>query len=346
MRTPEERKYAARRRRRRNAHANVATVGVFALAALGVLQFYRPPETLARAPFALAAPGAPSASPALDAFGASGAVRIRFAMPASRIEYPLEVGGDPSALRYEWVSLADSCVVDSAVALEGADVVVPNKPGFYRLALVRDTAREVMQEPTVAVMVPFETKKGGWLNGYRIGMYLSERFAGIHERPTGFLEVHEDELDLAVSKHFKLSDFLTHDTQGDVWPKYVALDPRLLDKLELVLAKLRETHGNAERVDLSPDVHSGFRTPAHNAGVLRAASDSRHQYGDAADVVIDADGDGRITMRDEALVAQAVDQVETEHPELVGGMGLYTSSRYHTPYVHIDTRGHRSRWRG
>ena len=332
-------------RRRRYAHANIATVVLFALAAIGVLQFYRPPETLARAPFALAL-GAPSASPSLDAFGTSGEVRLRFAMPATKIEYPLEVGGDPSALRYEWVRVSDTSVVDSAVALAGPDVVVPSKPGFYRLALVHDTARDVLQEPTVAVMVPFETKKGGWLNGYRIGVYLSERFGGNHDRPTGFLEVHPDQIDLPVSKHFKLADFLTHDAQRDVWPKYVALDPRLLDKLELVLAKLRETNGNAERMDLSPDVHSGFRTPAHNAGVQRAASDSRHQYGDAADVVIDADGDGRITMRDEALIAKAVDAVENEHPDLVGGMGLYTSARYRTPYVHIDTRGYRSRWRG
>jgi uncharacterized protein YcbK (DUF882 family) len=94
------------------------------------------------------------------------------------------------------------------------------------------------------------------------------------------------------------------------------------------------------------DVHSGFRTPAHNGGVWRAARDSRHQQGDAADVAIDADGDGRVTLRDEVLVARAVDQVENEHPDLVGGLGLYTSRHYRTPYVHIDTRGKRSRWKG
>ena len=54
-------------------------------------------------------------------------------------------------------------------------------------------------------------------------------------------------------------------------------------------------------------MHSGFRTPAHNAGVRRAARDSRHQYGDAADVAIDANGDGRVTLTDEMLVARAVD---------------------------------------
>ena len=78
----------------------------------------------------------------------------------------------------------------------------------------------------------------------------------------------------------------------------------------------------------------------------RAARDSRHQYGDAADVVMDADGDGRITSMDGTLVALAVEMVEMRNPELVGGLGLYVSRRYRTPYVHIDARGRRSRWRG
>jgi uncharacterized protein YcbK (DUF882 family) len=145
-----------------------------------------------------------------------------------------------------------------------------------------------------------------------------------------------------VTKHLKLGDFVTHDDQGDVWPKYVALDPRLLDKLELVFTDL----GSRLRPGLGVDMHSGFRTPSHNAHVERAARDSRHQYGDAADLAIDADGDGRITMTDELLVMLAVERVEDAHPDLAGGLGLYTSRRYRTPYVHIDARGKRSRWQG
>jgi uncharacterized protein YcbK (DUF882 family) len=94
------------------------------------------------------------------------------------------------------------------------------------------------------------------------------------------------------------------------------------------------------------DVHSGFRTPAHNAGVALAAQDSRHQFGDAVDLAIDANGDGRVTPADEVLVERAVDQVEADFPDLVGGLGLYTSELYQTPYVHIDVRGVRSRWKG
>jgi hypothetical protein len=63
-------------------------------------------------------------------------------------------------------------------------------------------------------------------------------------------------------------------------------------------------------------------------------------------VQIDVNGDGVIDMTDEILVMLAVERVEDAHPELVGGLGIYTSRRYRTPYLHIDTRGRRSRWRG
>jgi uncharacterized protein YcbK (DUF882 family) len=320
-----------------------ASVVVFALAALGVVRFYRPSQPAPTAPFAGLSAGA-----SMNAFGASRAVRVQFALPGAALEFPLEVSGDPSSLAYEWISTRDSSRIEASRLVTGATFVAPTKPGFYHLVVTRGSEREIIAEPTLAVMVPFKQKVGGFLNGYKIGMYLADKFSS-HDHPAGFLEVAAHDVNLKVSKHLTLGDFLTHDTQADVWPKYVALNPRLLDKIELVLAKV----GNRSIVtatddaqEVAFDVHSGFRTPAHNAGVRRAASDSRHQYGDAADVAIDANGDGRVTLTDEMLVARAVDQVEDEHPDLVGGLGLYTSRRYRTPYVHIDTRGKRSRWKG
>lgn len=334
------------RRSPRLGRANWTTLAIFPLAALGVFQFHRPSAGLVRhRPLALSL-GAPAAVPSLDAFGASGEVRVRFSLAGGTLEFPLEVRGDPVPLRYAWVPASDTTPVEGVRTLTGASVVAPARPGFYRLALVSDSARRIIDQPLVAVMVPFRQKVGAWLNGYRIGTYLGERFGPGFERPEGFVEVRREDLDLYVSRHFRLADFVTRDAQDEVWPKYVALDPRLLDKLELVLARIREENAAAQRMDLAPDVHSGFRTPAHNAGVLSAARDSRHQYGDAADVAIDANGDGRVTVRDEQIIARAVEAVEDEHPELVGGLGLYTSRRYRTPYVHIDARGTRSRWRG
>jgi uncharacterized protein YcbK (DUF882 family) len=232
-------------------------------------------------------------------------------------------------------------------------MVAPTRPGFYQLLLLHRSAQdstviesERVPEPTLAVMVPFAEKSRGVLNGYKIGTYLAERFGGDDDAPDGFIEVQSADVQLSVSKHFHLGDFLTHDTQADVWPKYVALNPRLLDKLELVVAQVAKMRGVPADSMVALDVHSGFRTPAHNAQVERAARDSRHQYGDAADIVIDADGDGKITRADSRIVASAVDSVEELHPDLMGGLGVYTSDRYRTPYVHIDARGHRSRWRG
>jgi len=317
---------------------------VFLCAAmLGSLQFARPTSAAPTEPFAAIADAGSrlSANPSLNAFGASRQVRLRFALPNDDIEFPVEVSGDPSSLTYEWVPVRDTVADTEARAVSGSSFITPSRPGFYRLALVRGSDRQIIPEPTLAVMVPFEEKTGSRLNGYKIGTYLAEKF-GHHDHPAGFLEVHPSDVGLRVSTHLRLGDFITHDQQADVWPKYVALNPRLLDKLELILADV----GGASRPELEIDVHSGFRSPDHNREVRRAASDSRHQYGDAADIQIDVNGDGKITMTDEIRVMLAVERVEEAHPDLVGGLGIYTSRRYRTPYLHIDTRGKRSRWRG
>ncbi len=335
----------------RNDAARLGTLGLFGIAALGAIQF-APRMRTAPAPFSANATREMRADASLNAFGASNELRVRFALPGAAVEFPIEISGDdPTALSYQWVTTSDSTVTTPLLAVHGSSFVAPDKAGFYRLAIVHGADRQVIGEPTLAVMVPFARKTGAVLNGYRIGHYLAERF-GHHDHPVGFLEVRRADVNLKVSAHLKLGDFLTHDNQADVWPKYVALNPRLLDKIELVLAKIgararfSTTSGDDGASDVAFDVHSGFRTPAHNSGVWRAARDSRHQYGDAADLAIDADGDGRVTLNDEILVARAVDQVEDEHPDLVGGLGLYTSRHYRTPYVHIDTRGTRSRWKG
>lgn len=331
----------------------LAGAGFILLGAIvGSFQFVRPSVAAPLAPFARIARADSAlyvgASP--NAFGASREVRLRFALPGKPTEFPVEVSGDPSSLSYAWVPARDTTVDTEAQPVNGGSFVAPSAPGFYRLAIVRGTTRQILAEPTLAVMVPFEQKIGGFLNGYRIGTYIAEKI-GKKDHPAGFLQVTAADAELKVSKHLKLGDFITHD-QANVWPKYVALNPRLLDKLELVLAKLggrtsvEQLADQDEPQDVAFDVHSGFRTPAHNGGVWRAAKDSRHQYGDAADVAIDADGDGRVTLKDEVIVARAVDQVENEHPDLIGGLGLYTSRHYRTPYVHIDTRGKKSRWRG
>jgi uncharacterized protein YcbK (DUF882 family) len=283
----------------------------------------------------------------LGGYGKSGNVLVRVAMPGQIIEYPPSAPpADPAHLDYQWVRTADSSIADVPRPLGGPAIVAPNQPGLYHLSVVARTGiapRRVLNDLTLAVLVPFAQKVGGTLNGYRIGSYPFERFGG--ERPLGFIEVDRRNADVPVTRHLRVADFLTHDDQTQ-WPRYAAISPRLLDKLELVVAEVARIRGAQDPLRIDIDVHSGFRTPLHNQSVEGSALNSRHQYGDAADVAIDADGDGRFTAFDSRIVAIAAEMVERRNPELVGGLGVYVSPKYRTPYVHIDARGRKARWWG
>jgi uncharacterized protein YcbK (DUF882 family) len=285
----------------------------------------------------------PTADPRHASFGKSGDVLLRLAMPGQVVDFPLAATAAPGVFSYTWVRVADSSEAVPPSALAGSVVLAPTRPGIYHLAVVRPGApaaeRRVITDVTVAVLVPFAEKVSGVLNGYVIGRYPMERWGG--ERPQGFIEVTPALAALRITPHLRLADFLTHDAQPQ-WPRYVAVNPLLLDKLELVLAEIARLRGLRDDDALRVDVHSGFRTPAHNSGVEGSAFNSRHQYGDAADVAIDADGDGRFSEFDSRLVALAAEMVEKRNPELVGGLGLYLNAR--SPYVHVDARGRRARW--
>ena len=76
-------------------------------------------------------------------------------------------------------------------------------------------------------------------------------------------------------------------------------------------------------------------------------------YGDAADIFVDADGDGkmddltgdgRVTLADARWLAGVAERVEATHPSLTGGIGIYRANGAHGPFVHVDVRGNRARW--
>ncbi len=203
-------------------------------------------------------------------------------------------------------------------------------------------------------MRPFADKVKGRIGAYRIGFFPAEvrgARSAAYRNPEGFLEVTTGNADTPISEHFRLRDFLTKD-QGSVWPKYLVLREPLVDKLELVLDELRGMGIRANRLR----VMSGFRTPQYNAlgvGAGGRANDSRHQYGDAADVYVvngpndwmsDLNGDGRVDTRDAHVLASAAERVEQKFPELIGGIGIYKATDAHGPFVHIDVRGNRARW--
>ena len=204
-------------------------------------------------------------------------------------------------------------------------------------------------------LVPLKFKLGPTWRGYRVGFWPGERTPergrARYRLPAGFLEVTPENRELPLSTHFRVGDFLTHDQQNR-WPKVLVIQLPLLDKLELIAAEL-EALGQPSALR----VLSGFRTPQYNAlGVGSRggrARDSRHMYGDAADVYVDDDGDGRmddldrdgrVTLSDARWLARVAARVEIEHPEVTGGIGVYRANGMHGPFVHVDTRGTRARW--
>jgi hypothetical protein len=206
----------------------------------------------------------------------------------------------------------------------------------------------------VLSLVPLVAKVGPSWRGYRVGYWPGERAAGRTARyllPAGFIEVTPENQDLPLSTSFRLRDFLTHDQQ-EVWPKVLVVRLPLLDKLELIGQAL-EQRGRSGALR----VMSGFRTPQYNALGVGArggrARDSRHMYGDAADIYVDADrdgrmddldGDGRVTVNDAGWLARVAEQVELDYPQMTGGIGVYRANAVHGPFVHVDVRGTPARW--
>jgi uncharacterized protein YcbK (DUF882 family) len=254
--------------------------------------------------------------------GRSGKLRVRLVTPAS-----------------QRAALVARLFGDSVVARAGVHDVMDGS-GTRQFALI--------------TLRGFADKLDGRIGAYRIGYWPSERdgtLAGRYGNPDGFIEVTPATMGTPVSQHFQLRDFLTHDQQ-QVWPKYLVLDEDLVDKLELVIAELELVGHPVRRMR----VMSGFRTPQYNAqggeGGGRSSL-SRHMYGDAADVFVDNDGngrmddltrDGRIDHRDARVILEAVDRVERLHPDIAGGVGVYRATRAHGPFAHVDVRGHRARW--
>ncbi len=255
--------------------------------------------------------------------GRSGKLLARFVLPAHPLQIPIISGNLAYTSRY----------IPQIQTVSGA-----SRLGQFSLITMRS----------------FRDKIAGSVGAYRVGFWPEERGrlrSEAYENPEGFIEVTPQNQETRISEHFRLKDFLTHD-QHDVWPKYLVLREPLLDKLELVISDL-EDHGIPAR---NVHVLSGFRTPQYNLELgdeSGRARDSRHQFGDAADIFIDSNNDGhmddlnrdgRVNFRDTRVILAAVERVETRYPDLLGGTGLYHSSGSHGPFAHIDVRGSRARW--
>jgi uncharacterized protein YcbK (DUF882 family) len=270
---------------------------------------------------------------------ASGAVRVQVLKPGEQPNLP----GAPAGAQ-----------VELRPKEGGGGAGQAGDPGIWNVVLKMADAIRPAGDISVITLVPLSAKQGGSIGGYRIGSWPYERGGApkaIYEPPPGLVKVTPENMNLWVSEHIQLRDFLTKGQEG-VWPKYVAMQPRELDKVELTIQELKRSGHPVKDIF----VVSGFRTPSYNESggdPSGRAALSRHMYGDAMDIAVDNDGngrmddlngDGQVTVADAHIIGEAADRVERAHPELVGGIGIYAPTGAHSGFVHIDTRGYRARW--
>lgn len=225
----------------------------------------------------------------------------------------------------------------------------PAKAGLHRMEILRQDGAAV--HLNMVVEKPLTAVKDGLINGYRIGHYpaASKNRPAIHQPPSGLIEITQDMLELPVSPHFTLGQFLCKQ-QPDHWPKYLVLQPALVEKLELLLAEVNQRGIRTDNLH----VMSGYRTPWYNRS-LGNVPFSRHVWGAAADIFVDTVGDGRMddltgNGTSDVTEARILQRIVEEtfaapaSPRLVGGLGLYGPRPHRGPFIHVDVRGEEARW--
>lgn len=234
----------------------------------------------------------------------------------------------------------------------------PAQPGLYRVVVGRATERPAGGAAvaadsivlTAVVLVPLSELRDGRMRAYRVGSYPEEVFRGLprYEKPRGLIRVTRADVDVPVSPRFRLGQFSVK--RPDEWPRYTALHERLLLKMELLVER-------AERRGVPADgwkVLSAYRSPWYNRSIGRPQF-SRHIFGDAADLYVDVDrdgrmddlnGDGRVDVNDAKVLYDIVDRMDDDPAlqTLLGGLGRYRATPVRGPFIHVDTRGYRARW--
>jgi Uncharacterized protein conserved in bacteria len=286
--------------------------------------------------------------------------------------FPLQVNGRALhyAINFEPVmpgeevvfTTADHLTGRLAVQVNGKNLVAeqgqftwraPQTAGTHKVEahLRAESAHTGYQTVTLSllVMVPAKLISNSYLNGYRIGQYpRPHKNLSSYNAPQGFIEVTAKNQDLRITPNFTLGQFLCK--QAGKFPKYVVLQPALLNKLEEFLLEVNQ------RGIITPSfvVMSGYRTPYYNHAIKNVPN-SYHVYGGAADIYIDVDGDGvmddingdgKSDRADAALLYEWADTFATRHnrPDLTGGVGEYASTPAHGPFIHVDVRGTPARW--
>lgn len=249
------------------------------------------------------------------------------------------------------------------------------RPGATQRFNIAKTASVSFLSPTY-----YEKFQNGRIEGFEIGEYPDpmdpkvfskynasesewpKKHPSIYARPRSFYKVTRENIDIRISRTLSLRFFaMDYDWLRAGFPQYIALAPRLVQKIEDLLDVCHEF---GLKVDHFTPIY-GFRSPAFNLGTLQRdgsyslkAPFSQHQYGRAADLIVDQDGDlamddlnhdGKIDMWDAGELMKCVNVLDRRYRaqgkiEMVGGAGMYSrhdfvERKVQSPYVHMDVRG-------
>jgi hypothetical protein len=227
----------------------------------------------------------------------------------------------------------------------------PERPGYKRIPFMAGTDTAL-----VITMLPYDSLVDGKIGNYVIGDY-PDPYKGAkgevavrpsrYEPPKGFIVITQETETLHVSEHFTLGDFGRKWEKG-LYPRYIVLDPRIPFMLEALMDSL-ESMGLPSNIKIL----SGYRSPLTNKKRGRKKW-SRHQYGDAVDIFVDGNNDGRMDdlngdgkiNRSDALFLLGIAEKVQKDMGVEGGMGYYKGRRQGTPFIHVDLRGFYARWKG
>ncbi|MFO8098306.1 MAG: D-Ala-D-Ala carboxypeptidase family metallohydrolase [Salinibacter sp.] len=224
----------------------------------------------------------------------------------------------------------------------------PKTPGLHPLT-VTAPGSDVSIRLQVFVLRSWD-HEGDALDDYHIGEYEEQPRDNNprYEPPEGFVRVTDANQDARISPNFRLDQFLSKQTEDT--PQYALVQPRLLRTLEAILDAVKKRGHDVSTLH----VMSGFRTPYYNRSIGNTTEYSRHLYGDAADIFVDANGDGtmddltgdgRVTRADAEQLAEWIEDVPTEGDDsFVGGLSVYGPASHRGPFVHVDLRGEKVEW--
>jgi uncharacterized protein YcbK (DUF882 family) len=202
----------------------------------------------------------------------------------------------------------------------------------------------------------------GWIAKKAVRLPHSIKlFPSLYEEPTWYYPVTNANkngyvLPGIIWEKFDHDEYYRQQLNPD-FPHYIALDRKIIRELYLFRRKL-DRLGYPARIKII----CGTRNPSYNQGerekdtTLKALY-SRHQYGDALDLIVDSshsrrmddiNGDGMINIKDADRLAEIAENLR-EELGFEGGIGTYNQhdvqGRIQSPYLHLDLRGLQAKWR-